>query len=302
MFFQTLIETANNEDENDVFELLNAISAANENVSPLTIQSKPKLHKRNTDALLSSLLENLEPPSSPPESVASADPREFDSQWESPYSDSDASPSKESTKSWRELRGSYHGRSTSEASSDRHSVDQASSKHLPLDSVTEEIAVSTNIDPSSCDDEKDDDDMNTDDDDVFDMLRDNSQLVIGMLNNSNPPPSETVIDENEGKMESPASDISLEVMDTLPDGPPPIPTTPLPSDDDEPPFKPPPRRESLPRFSENDFYQEDVDAEVHAMNGSISRHDRSILSRTITQSMQMHDVVIVFIDKYLYYF
>ncbi|XP_074610552.1 tyrosine-protein phosphatase non-receptor type 13-like [Acropora palmata] len=269
---KTLIETANN-DEDDVVELLNAISAANENVSLPTIQSKPKLHKRNTDALLSSLLENLEPPSSPPESVASADPREFDSQWESPYSDSDASPSKESTKSWRELRGSYHGRSTSEASSDRHSVDQASSKHLPLDSVTEEIAVSTNIDLSSCDDEKDDDDMNTDDDDVFDMLHDNSQLVIGMLNNSNPPPSETVIDENEGKMESRASDISLEVMDTLPDGPPPIPTTTLPSDDDEPPFKPPPRRESLPRFSENDFYQGDVDAEVHAMNGSSSRHD-----------------------------
>ena len=302
MFFQTLIETASN-DEDDVVELLNAISAANENVSPPTIQSKPKLHKRNTDAQLSSLLENLEPPSSPPESVASADPREFDSQWESPYSDSDASPSKESTKSWRELRGSYHGRSTSEASSDRHSVDQASSKHLPLDSVTEEIAVSTNIDLSSCDDEKDDDDMNTDDDDVFDMLRDKSQLVIGMLNNSNPPPSETVIDENEGKMESHASDISLEVMDTLPDGPPPIPTTPLPSDDDEPPFKPPPRRESLPRFSENDFYQGDVDAEVHAMNGSISRHDRLILSRTLYYSKHANAlVVIVFIDKYLYYF
>ena len=281
MFFQTLIETANNEDEDDVVELLNAISAANENVSLPTIQSKSKLHKRNTDALLSSLLENLEPPSSPPESVASADPREFASQWESPYSDSDFSPSKESTKSWRELRGSYHGRSTSEASSDRHSVDQASSKHLPLDSVTEEIAVSTNIDLSSCDDEKYDDDMNTDDDDVFDMLRDNSQLVIGMLNNSNPLPSETVINENEGNTESHASNISVEVMDPLPDGPPPIPTTPLPSDDDEPPFKPPPRRESLPRFSENDFYQGDVDAEVHTMNGSISRHDRLILSRTL---------------------
>lgn len=284
MFFQTLIETASNKDEDDVVDLLNAISAANENISPPTnrIQPKPKFNKRNTDALLSSLLENLEPPSSPPESVASVDPRAFDSQWESPCSDSDASPNKDSTKSWQELRGSYHGRSTSEASSDRHSVDQASSKHL--DSVTEEIAASTNIDLSSCDDEKDDDGMNTDDDDVFDMLRDNSQLVIGMLNNSNPLSSETVIDENERKTESHASDISLEVMDTLPDMPPPIPTTPLPSDDDEPPFKPPPRRESLPRFSENDFYKGDVDAEVHATNGSISRHDRLILSRTLYYS------------------
>lgn len=284
MFFQTLIEPVNSEDEDDVAELLNAISAANENVLPPTnhIQSKPKLHKRNTDALLSSLLENPQPLSSPPDSVASVDPHEFD---ESPDSDSDASPNKVSTKSWQELRGSYHGRSTSEASSDRHSVNQASSKHLPVDSVTEEIAVSTNIDISSCDDEKDDDDVNIDDDDddVFDMLRDNSQLVIGMLNSSNPPPSETLIDKNEGNMERHTSNSSLEVVDTLPDEPPPIPTTPLPSDDDEPPFKPPPRRESLPRFSENDFHKGDVDAEVHAMNGSVSRHDR-LLSRNLYYS------------------
>ncbi|KAJ7310195.1 hypothetical protein OS493_040155 [Desmophyllum pertusum] len=92
---KTLTGSTDVQDEDDVTELLNAISAANNNSSPSTnhIQPKPPtLQKRDTDTVLSSLLSSLEPPPSPPESLLSVDPREFDSQWESGYSDNDVTP------------------------------------------------------------------------------------------------------------------------------------------------------------------------------------------------------------------
>ena len=261
-------------------ELLNAISAANENTSPPTshIQSKPVLLKRDTDAVLTSLLETLQPPPSPPESVLSVDPHEFDSQWESTYSDSDASPNVKKNKPWQELSSSYHDkRSFSETSSDMHSVNQPNSEVMELDSATNDITVRTKtIDDGSGDDDDDDDDdddyVNMDDDDVFGMLRDNSQLVIGMLNNSNSLPVVTVDSSYGGNTEVHSSNTSLEAVDTHFNVPPPIPTSPLPSDDDNPPVKPPPRRESLPKFSANKYTGDPHSAPV--MNGSIDGHDR----------------------------
>lgn len=264
VLFQTLTGSTSIKDEDDVTELLNAISAANESSSPPSkiVQSKPKLHKQDTDTALSSLLESLEPPPSPPESLHSVDPHEFDSQWESGYSDSDVSPSIMPNKSQRYFKSGSQSstqggnnpndnKGFSKDSNDAHFMNQANMQ--PLDSISDnENAVSNDITDSSDDD---DDDINIDDEDVFSMLRDNSQLVIGMLNNNKP------------STEKAAN--SLEV----PDVPPPIPTSPLPSDDDEPPVKPPPRRESLPKFSESNDYTRDVHY-APVMNGSTGAHDR----------------------------
>ncbi|XP_068744131.1 tyrosine-protein phosphatase non-receptor type 13-like isoform X2 [Montipora capricornis] len=272
---KTLTEPTKVEDEDGVSELLNAISAANENTSPPTshIQSKPVLRKRDTDAVLTSLLETLQPPPSPPESVLSVDPHEFDSQWESNYSDSDASPNVKKNKPWQELKSSYHDkRSFSETSSDMHSVNQPNSEVMERDSATNDITVRTKtIDGGSGDDDDDDYVNMDDDDDVFGMLRDNSQLVIGMLNNSNSLPVVTVDSSYGANTEVHSSNTSLEAVDTHFNVPPPIPTSPLPSDDDNPPVKPPPRRESLPKFSANSYMGDSHSAPV--MNGSIDRLD-----------------------------
>lgn len=265
VLFQTLTGSTSIKDEDDVTELLNAISAANESSSPPSkiVQSKPKLHKQDTDTVLSSLLGSLEPPPSPPESLHSVDPHEFDSQWESGYSDSDVSPSIMPNKSQRYFKSGSQSstqggnnpndnKGFSKDSNDAHFMNQENMQ--PLDSTSDnENAVSNDITDSSDDD--DDNDINIDDEDVFSMLRDNSQLVIGMLNNNKP------------STEKAAN--SLEV----PDVPPPIPTSPLPSDDDEPPVKPPPRRESLPKFSESNDYTRDVHY-APVMNGSTGAHDR----------------------------
>ncbi|KAJ7310196.1 Tyrosine-protein phosphatase non-receptor type 13, partial [Desmophyllum pertusum] len=88
-----------------------------------------------------------------------------------------------------------------------------------------------------------------------------------MLNKPDASSTEVPVDSNDTENKDiPISGNSLEAMDV----PPPIPTTPLPSDDDEPPIKPPPRRESLPKFSANNFTGDSYSNPV--MNGSISGH------------------------------
>lgn len=256
---------------------MNALSAANENTSPPTnhIKSKPKLHKRDTDTVLSSLLDSLKPPPSPPESLQSVDPREFDSQWESGYSDNDASPDLVTNKPRRDF---WSGSSSStqnayvKTSSDTNPVYQTSVGQL--ESISENnFAVDSDVDDSSEDDGDDNDYIDMDDEDVFDMLRDNSELVIGMLNN-NKPSTETADNKNLANTDGHRSENSAEAVDRLPDVPPPIPTTPIPSDDDEPPVKPPPRRESLPKFSasNNNYTGDSYSAPL--MNGSINDHSR----------------------------
>ena len=256
---------------------MNAISAANSTPSPSSdhTNSKPKLHKRDTDAVLSSLLNSLEPPApSPPESLLSVDPREVDSQWESGYSDNDAPPDLVLNKSRHNFSSSStHStnalndwKESQQTSNDTLAVNQANM--MQLDSISDnDIAADDNVDDSSDDD---DDYINVDDDDVFDMLRDNSQLVINMLNDDKAPSTDAV-NNNSGNRDGPPSQNSLGA-DTHSDVPPPIPTTPLPSDDDEPPVKPPPRRESLPKFSENSNAGELYSTPV--MNGSNGGHGR----------------------------
>ena len=203
------------------------------------------------------------------------DPREFDSQWESGYSDNDASPDLVTNKLRRDF---WSGSSSStqdanvKTSSDTDPIYQASVGQL--ESISENnFAVDNNVDDSSEDDGDDNDYIDMDDEDVFDMLRDNSELVIGMLNN-NKPSTETADNKNLANTDGHRSENSVEVVDRLPDVPPPIPTTPIPSDDDEPPVKPPPRRESLPKFSasNNNYTGDSYSAPL--MNGLINGHSR----------------------------
>ena len=258
---------------------MNAISAANGRSSPPTnhVEPKPpKLQKRDTDSVLSSLLSSLEPPSSPPESLRSVDPREFDSQWESGYSDNDDTPDLVPNKSrhfFQSGSSSSANRSSSfdggkdiqEAANAAPSVNQVQINQLSSISDNDNAQDNSNSTDDSSD--NDDDDVDIDDEDVFDMLRDNSQIVIGMLNNTNSESEDRKVTGDKSSTrgnDSLAPGNSLDVTG-LSDVPPPIPTTPLPSDDEEPPVKPPPRVESLPKYSANS---------KPVMNGTINGHDR----------------------------
>ena len=226
------------------------------------VKSKPKLNKRDTDIVLSSLLESLQPPPSPPESLRSVDPREFDSQWESGYSDNEAPRDIVSSKSRQSLE-----RNDSQQTFNSLAVQHSITKQL--DSASDnDITTDNDVNDSSND--GDDDDIDMDNEDVFDMLRDNSQLVISMLNNDKPE-STVEVNNNVGHKDSSPTPNTLEV-DAHSDVPPPIPTTPLPSDDDEPPVKPPPRRESLPKFSGNSSTKESYSSPV--VNESVNGHSR----------------------------
>ena len=269
---------------------MNAISAANGRSSPPTnhLQPKPpKLQKRDTDSVLSSLLSSLEPPPSPPESLRSVDPREFDSQWESGYSDNDATPDRLANKSRYFFQsGSSSSANQSNVLDDRkdleeaanaaHSVNQMQINELSSISDNDNAQDNSNSTDDSSDnddDDDDDDDVDIDDEDVFDMLRDNSQLVISMLNKTNTESGETKVggDKNEFSTRGSGSHVPGNSLDAtgISDVPPPIPTTPLPSDDEEPPVKPPPRVESLQTNSAN--------VELNSkpfMNGTSSGHGR----------------------------
>lgn len=255
---------------------MNAISAANDESSPPTnhVQPKPpKLQKRDTDSVLSSLLASLEPPPSPPESLRSVDPREFDSQWESGYSDNDATPDLVPNKSRQFFKsGSSSSANQTNTFNDRKDLPEAVNgkdtvNHADVEELSSILDNDIPIDDSNTDD--DSDDVDIDDEDVFDMLRDNSQLVINMLNKTDTASTETEVAVDNRSRASPIGGNSLDVTDRLSDVPPPIPTTPLPSDDEEPPVKPPPRKESLPKFVGNgESYSKPV------MNGSISGHGR----------------------------
>lgn len=262
---------------------MNAISAANRRSSPPTNHVEPtkpaKLEKRDTDAVLSSILASVEPPPSPPESLRSVDPREFDSQWESGYSDNDTTPDLVPNKSRHFFqRGSTSSANQSSSFEDRKDLQEAANaaqssnqeQFNKLSSISDNDNaqdISNNTDDSS---DNDDDDVDIDDEDVFDMLRDNSQIVIGMLNNTSTESEETNIGDktSTGGNESLVLGNSLDATG-LSDVPPPVPTTPLPSDDEEPPVKPPPRVESLPKYSANmDLNSKPI------MNGTISGHGR----------------------------
>ena len=225
--------------------------------------------------MLSSLLASLEPPPSPPESLRSVDPREFDSQWESGYSDNDVTPDLVANKSrhffqsgssasTNQSNGFDDKKDLQEAANAAHSVNQAQIKEISSISDNDNAQDNSNsLDDSS---DSDDNDVDIDDEDVFDMLRDNSQLVISTTESA-----ETTVAGDRNSSRSNDSLVPGNSLDAigLSDVPPPIPTTPLPSDDEEPPVKPPPRRESLPKFSANiDLNSKPV------MNGTISGHGR----------------------------
>ena len=222
----------------------------------------------------------MEPPPSPPESLRSVDPREFDSQWESGYSDNDATPDLVPNKSRHFFQsGSSSPANQSSSFDDRkdiqdganaaHSVNQAQIKELSSTLDNDNAPDNSNITDNSSD--NDDDDVDIDDEDVFDMLRDNSQIVISMLNNTNTESEETKVTGDKNSTRGNDSLVTGNSLDAteLSDAPPPIPTTPLPSDDEEPPVKPPPRVESLPKYTANiDLNSKPV------MNGTISGHGR----------------------------
>ena len=227
--------------------------------------------------MLSSILSSLEPPGSPPESLRSVDPREFDSQWESGYSDNDATPDLVPNKS-RHFFQSGSGSSANHSSSfdDGKDMQEAANAAPSVNQVhiNQHSSISDNDNAqdnsNSSDDSNDsddDDDVDIDDEDVFDMLRDNSQIVIGMLNNTNTESEESKVTGGKSSTRGTDSLAPGNSLDAtwLSDVPPPIPTTPLPSDDEEPPVKPPPRVESLPKYSANS---------KPVMNGTINGHDR----------------------------
>ena len=230
--------------------------------------------------MLSSLLASLEPPPSPPESLRSVDPREFDSQWESGYSDNDVTPDLVANKSrhffqsgssasTNQSNGFDDKKDLQEAANAAHSVNQAQIKEISSISDNDNAQDNSNSPDDSSD--SDDNDVGIDDEDVFDMLRDNSQLVISMLNKNTTESAETTVAGDRNSSRSNDSLVPGNSLDAigLSDVSPPIPTTPLPSDDEEPPVKPPPRRESLPKFSANiDLNSKPV------MNGTISGHGR----------------------------
>ena len=263
---------------------MNAISAANVKSSPPTSQIQhelSRLQKQDTDSVLSSLLASLEPPPSPPESLPSIDPREFDSQWESGYSDNEATPDSVSIKSRQFFKSGssppagytnivHDMRNIPKPSiSDAHEVNHTDAKQLSSLSNNGLAQDNSNGDKSSDDDDDNDDDIDIDDEDVFDMLRDNSQLMINMLNEPDATLGEETADGNKtDNQDLPRNGNSLDEIGRPSDVPPPIPTTPLPSDDDEPPVKPPLRVESLPKFSGNNSYSTPV------VNGTVSGRDR----------------------------
>ena len=224
----------------------------------------------------------MEPRPSPPESLRSVDPREFDSQWESGYSDNDATPDLVPNKSRHFFQSgssssanqssSFEDRKDSqEATKAAQSVNQAQINELSSISDNDNAQDNSDNTDDSSDDDDDDDDVYIDDEDVFDMLRDNSQIVIGMLNNTNTESEETNVVGDKNSTTGNDSLVTGNSLDAtgLSDVPPPIPTTPLPSDDEEPPVKPPPRVESLPKYTANmDLNSKPI------MNGTISGHGR----------------------------
>ena len=227
--------------------------------------------------VLSSLLESLQPPPSPPESLRSVDPREFDSQWESGYSDNEAPRDLVSSKSRQSLeRKTSSSVNSTIAENERNDSQQTFNSLAVQHSITKQLDsasdndITTDNDVNDSSNDGDDDDIDMDDEDVFDMLRDNSQLVISMLNNDKPE-STVEVNNNVGHKDSSPTTNTLQV-DAHSDVPPPIPTTPLPSDDDEPPVKPPPRRESLPKFSGNSSTEESYSSPV--VNESVNGHSR----------------------------
>ncbi|XP_022779941.1 tyrosine-protein phosphatase non-receptor type 13-like isoform X3 [Stylophora pistillata] len=269
---KTLSGSRDIQDEDDVTELLNAISVANVESSPPTSQvqhKQPSLQKRDTDSVLSTLLASLEPPPSPPESLPSVDPRDFDSQWESGYSDNEETPDLVSKKSRQFFKsGSSSPAGYTNIANDVTNIPKPSDNdthEVNHTDVNNELAHDSSIGDESSSDVDDDIDIN--DEDVFDMLRDNSQLVINMLNENDTTLAEGVVDSNNTDNRGiPRNGNILDVLERPSDVPPPIPTTPLPSDDDEPPVKPPPRVESLPKFSGSDSSSKPV------VNGTISGH------------------------------
>jgi hypothetical protein len=229
--------------------LLNAISEANsEFQAPNIKQSKPKLHKRDTDSVLSSILSSIAPSSSPPSYTTShsdlseADSINSDSDADSPtvrlsYNIDDTRPGYSTGDSLQRLSsGSSEGKRLSDSSSDKlqgkaRSVESSNSDY---------------------------EDMN-----VFDMLQDNSEMVINMLEES-----DDIGSYNRGYVPS-------KLNGTVSDVPPPVPTTPIPSDDDEEIPAPPPRRESLLKSSDDGWSSGDSDFSTKPkLNGFVTLQSR----------------------------
>ena len=183
----------------------------------------------------------MEPPPSPPDSLPSVDPREFDSQWESGYSDSDAPPDLVPN---RTRASRWSGSDSSSPRSEKGFGKTLGGRKHQNRSFESNISTHTS----------------DDDEDVFDMLKDNSQVVIDMLHTKE-------VQSNSDHTSTGRHKTLSKGLNIPPEIPPPIPTTPIPSDDDEPPVKPPPRRESLPKSPQSELREDMV-------NGLVSAHGR----------------------------
>ncbi|XP_020916558.2 tyrosine-protein phosphatase non-receptor type 13 isoform X2 [Exaiptasia diaphana] len=225
---KTLTGSSEVKDEDDIVDLLSAISSTTESTPTSRSPTKPKLNKRDTDSVLSSLLNSIGSPafSSNTNSLNETDTNESDSDVGSPLVDTGSpipaldnrtSKSIKSDTLQRFSSGSLEGRGLSDSSTDRIKTDSEESSDSDYDDV-----------------------------DVFDMLHDNSERT---------------------KQED--SSIGNYI-----DLPPPLPTTPIPSDDEElPPL--PPRKESLNRSSDDGWSSESDLSYQPKVNGFVSLHSSS---------------------------
>lgn len=223
--------------------MLNAISESNKelNAPSKNNQHKPTLHKRDTDSVLSSILSSIAAPPSPPSSTTLNNDVNDDDSIDS-ESDAESLPGREKYT----IDDNRPGYSTGD-SLQRLSSGSSESKHLSDASTNKSNGKNQSLESSDSDYE----DMN-----VFDMLQDNSEMEmntedIGNINNSN-----------------------RNLNGTISDVPPPVPTTPIPSGDDEDLPAPPPRKESLLKSYE-DGWSSSGDSDYSSkrkQNGFVTLH------------------------------
>ena len=231
LFCQVFSGSQDVEDEDNVAELLNAIAAENSQTKHGVRPRPPNPCRRDTDTVLTSLLTSLEPPPSPPDSIPSFDPAEVDSQCEESAYDTDH---------------------PSDFTFGREQPFHADKTEVELESDYLTPAEVRQRSLSAASTDSDYDDM-----DVFEMLRDNSQLVVDMLTD------EKAADHNDVN----GNKTSFNSIILNGDVPPPIPTTPVPSDDEEPSFKP---SLSLRNFSdESGMSSEEAPPPLPSKNGPV---------------------------------
>ena len=200
------------QEDDDIASLLSVIAAEKPAPSHTIKPRPPRPNRRDTDTVLTSLLSSLQPPPSPPDSIPSVDPREIDSQ-----GGTESAYDSDQVSELAPRRALLSDRTETEASSD----------YLSSEPEARRGSTSSSSEVSGYSDW-----------DVFDMLRDNSQTVAEMLKDDKA--AAGLHDDINGNSKVITRDL-----------PPPVPTTPIPSDDEGTPFKLSLREMSTRNFSDD---------------------------------------------------